>query len=652
MLSLAMPTAALVFAAAAPTWDVVVYGSSPAGIAAASAAGQLGLKVAVYEPLGMIGGMGAAGFLALHDGGMTAITGLAYNFTLLNGEYYGKANTPVQQPESFVSNASFYRMLGDAGVTHIKLDCRATAATTAYDNAAQSSKIESMTTVCETDPVTATVFIDASYDGDLMVLAGDVPYTAGRESIAQYNESLAGARAPSWEGVSGPKNISALDANGEIIKYVQNISTLAAPGEADDALMAFQHRLCVAGKGNMVPWPKPEGYNPDDFAIMQRCVDENYGDVMTGMPPTAMHDGGASGKQKYCSCCGISVCASDQPHLNAGWANATWERRQEIIADHIYFEMGSYYYLANDPKVPAAVRERFSSYGLCADEFVEFGNIPPQLYVRISNRMVSDYVMTQNNMANPLNKDDSIAVSDWSLDEHMTGKYAVPSQSQADDGGSPSYVVMLEGNFWPSVSPAGNWYDFPYKTLVPKRGVGGNLLVAVAFSASAVAYSSTRIESFFMATGSACGVAAAQLVDGSAATVQDVNVTTVQTILVNRFGQQIHGPPDGPTPRPPTPPAPKYYNVTGAGSESWNGQYVLKGDYDSSPLYQSVAASDQQLYLEADKGAWRLAVMGKQVYYLGGSASDRLPPTTGWTVPPGGGGGEAPAPTLTAGPAR
>ena len=170
------------------------------------------------------------------------------------------------------------------------------------------------------------------YDGDLMVAAGNIPYTAGRESIAQYNESLAGARIPGTNKDMGPRAIDPFLPDGKtLIKYVQNISTLPAFGEADDALMAFQHRLCIAGKGNMVPWPKPSGYNPSDFLLMQRCVDTGYAGVMSGMPGSKMKDGGAmtraTGKVKYISCCGIDVCAGDQPNLNKGWANATWEQR-------------------------------------------------------------------------------------------------------------------------------------------------------------------------------------------------------------------------------------------------------------------------------------------------------------------------------------
>ena len=106
---------------------------------------------------------------------------------------------------------------------------------------------------------------------------------------------------------------------------------------------------------------------------------------------------------RYCLCCGISVASTDQPTINTGWANATWERKQEIIADHTYFEMGTFYFFSNDPSVPPSVREDFSKYGLCADEFQAFGHIPPQLYVRISNRLVGDYVVTQNNIVDNSN---------------------------------------------------------------------------------------------------------------------------------------------------------------------------------------------------------------------------------------------------------
>jgi hypothetical protein len=250
----------------------------------------------------MIGGMGAAGNLALNDGGEGAEkTGLALNFTLLNGRYYNLSEgTQVTHPESFVAEDSFYKMLAAGNVKTVKLDCRllsastveSTVESTGGETAARStSSVESIRVLCEPDPVTATVFIDASYDGEVMVAAGNIDYTAGRESTKQYGESLAGARAPSWSGVRpSTRPVNALRDDGSIMKYVSNLTDLAAPGEADDALMAFQHRLCVSADADRIPWPKPKGYDRDDFLLMERTLeanDNNY-DFFTRLPPSTL----------------------------------------------------------------------------------------------------------------------------------------------------------------------------------------------------------------------------------------------------------------------------------------------------------------------------------------------------------------------------
>ena len=191
-------------------YDVLVYGSTPAGIAAAVVAGNQGLRVGLFEPLKMIGGMGAAGNLALNDGGVGAEkTGVALNFTLLNGQHYypGMVGKQVTHPESFVAESSFYTMLRNANVHTVKLDCRLLSAKTANYGKNTPSYIANISLHCEPDPVTATVFIDASYDGDIMVAAGDVDYTWGREATSTYNESLAGVRKPGFNGVSGPQRV-------------------------------------------------------------------------------------------------------------------------------------------------------------------------------------------------------------------------------------------------------------------------------------------------------------------------------------------------------------------------------------------------------------------------------------------------------------
>jgi len=355
-----------------------------------------------------------------------------------------------------------------------------------------------------------------------------------------------------------------------------------------------------------------------------------------GWPPQNMQDHGYPGpKQKFTLCCGISITASDQPNLNRGWATASWERKQEIVAEHTYFERGMFYFLANDPQVPKSVRDEFNRYGICADEFVEFDHIPPQLYIRESNRLVGDFVMTQNNIANPRTQHDSIATANWWLDMHMTGKYAVPK-------GDGTFLVELEGNFPNNKASNPPSYDVPYRLMIPKRGTGTNLLVPVCLSTSHAAFASTRIEAMLMSTGSAAGVAAKQLVDGSSPSVQDVNVTQVQEILVNKFQQSIHveAPAD----------APEYYDVVGAGDSVWNGRYKRQRTSDSSDLvYKSTNSNcphGEPCSLYSWNGEWRLASQGKELFYTAPGAVGTLPPKDGWVAADG----AEPAPKLVAAP--
>ena len=623
-------------AAAAPDYDVVVYGSTPAGIAAATAAGRLGMRVALYEPLPMIGGMGAAGNLALHDGGSGS--GLALEFCELNGAAYN-VSRPVAQPESFVANASFWTMLDRAGVAKVALDCRLTGVAAA----ATGSAVASITVLCEPAPVTAAVFIDASYDGEIMAGSGLVEYTWGREAASQYKESLAGARVPTADNFPNG-TLSALRADGTLIKYVQNISELAAPGEADGALMAFQHRACISGDADRLPWAAPPGYDRDDFLLFERYIEASNGGFRGfGWPPQNLHAFGYPGKKdKYTLCCGVSVAASDQPNLNKGWNNASWERKQAIIADHTYFELGMFYFLSHDGAVPQAVRDEFNKYGLCADEFAEFAHhLPPQLYIRESNRLVGDFVMTQNNIASPRSRPDGIAVSHWWLDKHMTGKYGVP----VGDGSSGELAVQLEGNFPHDSQTVPPSYDIPFSMMVPKRGTGTNLLVPVCLSVSSAAFASTRIETMLMGVGTAAGVAAQQLVDGSAATVQDVDVSKVQAILANTFKQIIHVPSPPPAPTPVAP----YFDVSGAGSAVWNGRYALGTDADGDPTYTLAAPGcpyGEPCSLYAYEGAWRLASPGKAIFYDTTTSAGNQPPSSGWLPVDG----DSPGPTLAAGP--
>ena len=197
--------------------------------------------------------------------------------------------------------------------------------------------------------------------------------------------------------------------------------------------------------------------------------------------------------------CGSGPVDSDQPNINAGWANANYSVKQEIIKKHTYYLQGSFYYLANDLAVPqfthAMIRR---GMGFARDEFVNFDNWPPQLYIRSSNRLRGIVVMTQNNLASPRSKKTSVAMGCWEFDQHTMARYGIFDK---EDG--KRYAVN-EGFFRHGVDPTippksmaglepyNLWYDVPFEVMLPKRKQCTNLMIPVALSASSVAFSSLR----------------------------------------------------------------------------------------------------------------------------------------------------------------
>jgi hypothetical protein len=544
------------------SYDVVVYGATPAGISAAVAAAHGGRNsVALIEPLGMIGGMGAAGGLALHDqqmANLTMITGLARRWASYNSEYYN-TTVLVNHPDMYVAEASFQRMIQEAKSIELFKRCRLTSA------AKTGPRVSAVGVLCnENVPRTfeGKMFIDASYDGEIVVNAGNIDFTYGRESTAVYNESLAGVQRvgeslESFEGL----NVSATWANGTLLKYVSK-GPVPKIGSGDDKLMAFQHRACVTtDKSRSTPFPKPEGYNPDDFQLLLRQINavmrtkknpegpplDYFTDLGNYSPAVA-----AAGRSKYILCCGTGPVDSDQPDINQGWALANHSVRQRIIKAHTYYLQGSLYFLGNDPNVPEFTRKDVGRFGLCADEFVEFGNWPPQLYIRASVRLIGHVVMTQNNLILPRSKKDSVSMACWELDQHTMSRYAVEVKK---GDGATSLQAQNEGFFRhsidPSVPPESKdkmdphdlWYDVPFQVMVPKRTQAVNLLVPVALSSSSVAFSSLRIETMYMDLGSAAGAAARQIVEGGLLrAVQEIDIQEVQRVLTEEFNQRIHGP--------------------------------------------------------------------------------------------------------------
>jgi hypothetical protein len=492
--------------ARAASADVVVYGATAGGVIAAVSAAREGRSVLLLEPGRHIGGMFTGGLGATDTGVRGGIGGYSREvFDRMRDHYvtkYGKDSPQLKECgegfrfEPHVATLTLQKLLDESKIK-IHFGERLTAVTT------DKKRITSLTASSGTK-YAGKVFIDASYEGDLMAAAG-VKYHVGRESRAAYGESLAGVQAFSkyhqW-----PVAVSGKDAEGRLLPFIQ-ATPLGKPGDGDEKVQAYNFRLCMTDRAaNRVPVPKPAGYDPERFALLARYLAANPGVKMGQlMNPVRLPNGKTDTNNN-------GPFSSD--HIGANWdyPEADAAGRARIWEDHKRYDQGFFYFLANDPRVPAALHKEVNRWGLARDEFTDTGNWPHQLYIREARRMRGAYVMTQADMMKDRTKADSIGVGSYNMDSHHV-------QRVLDAKGN----VLNEGDFQVGTSP----YAIPYRALTPKAEECENLLVPVCVSTSHVAYGTVRMEPVFMILGHAAGVAA------SLAVTEDTTVRKVpmETLL-------------------------------------------------------------------------------------------------------------------------
>jgi hypothetical protein len=361
------------------------------------------------------------------------------------------------------------------------------------------------------------VFADCSYEGDLMAQAG-VSYTFGRESVAQYGESLAGVRAHTASHQFAV-DIPARDENGKLLPEV-SAEPRGEPGSADKRIQAYNFRVIASSvPENRIPWPKPSGYDPKRYELLAR-----YLPAMTkymGRPLTfnevSLFRVIPNGKADINNRGGFS---SDYIGKNYNYPDGTYAERAKIWQEHIDYQQGFYYFLANDPRVPRELQEEVRQWGLAKDEFTDTENWPNQLYVREARRMVGEFVATQKDLQTERTKADVIGMGSYNSDSHNLQRHV-----------SETGIVLNEGDVQVPVQP----YQIPYRLMLPKRAEAENLLVPVCFSASHIAYSSLRMEPQYMIIGHAAGVASAMAVQKGLA-VQAVPVDELQKTLLAEGG--------------------------------------------------------------------------------------------------------------------
>jgi hypothetical protein len=502
--------AALFFAAvlAAPaathSFDVVVYGGTASGVVAAVSAARQGLRTALVEPTAHVGGMVSGGLGRTDYGKKEAIGGYALEFYWRVGQHYemfryGQDVAWLHEPH--VAEEIFGQMLRQAGVTLFERTRLAE-----HDGVRKSGTTLAALRMENGDEFAARVFVDASYEGDVMAQSG-VTWTYGRESSEQYGESLAGVRGKT------PFHQFLVDIpareNGRLLPEILPTPP-GAPGSADKDVQAYNFRMCLCeAPARQVPFPKPPNYDPARYALLARLIHA------LGTPRLAQFmniDRLPNGTTDVNNNGPFST-----DYIGGSWRypTATYAERQQIWQAHKDYDAGFFYFLAHDPQVPESLRAEIGRWGLCKDEFTDTDNWPRQLYIREARRMVGEYVMRQADLQTDLTKPDPIGMGSYNSDSHNVERIV-----DADG------FVRNEGDMQVATKP----YQIPYRILLPKRAEASNLLVSAAFSASHVAYSSVRMEPQYMILGQAAGVAA-KLATAAGKPVQEIDTAELTRVL-------------------------------------------------------------------------------------------------------------------------
>jgi FAD dependent oxidoreductase len=470
--------------------DVVVYGDSSAAVAAAVQAKRQGLDVVLVNTTDFLGGMTCSGLSASDIFHRDAVGGVAREIYGRIGAHYGSRYVDYFEPH--VAQAAVDGLVKDVGVTVLmneRLD-RSAGGVTKEGARLTAVRLESGKVL------RARVFIDASYVGDLMAAAG-VRYVVGREANSEFGERLNGAQRgdvrPRRHYTQGDKDhfikdvdpyVKPGDPSSGLLPFV--FAEDPVVGEGDRRIQAFNYRLCVTtDPANRIPFAKPEGYREIDHEMLLRNFEA--GDLRL---PALIHRL-PKGKSDWNS---MHAVGTDYVGANWDYPEADYATRVRIERAHELYIRGHLWTLANHPRVPAPVRDKAASYGLCKDEFPARGGFSPMIYIREARRMRGAHVMTEHECLGKRDVEDPVALASFGLDSHAV-RYFVTARGK----------VERDGVIW-NVPPRP--YGVSYRSLTPKREECVNLLVPVCLSATHAAHGSIRMEPVFMQLAQACAMAA------------------------------------------------------------------------------------------------------------------------------------------------
>ena len=520
--------------------DVIVYGGTSGAVVAAIRAAKSGKKVFLVSPENNLGAMSSSG-LGMTDSGKTHVIGG------LSREFYKRIYKEYQKPENWYAEKRSEFSGSGQGTKAINKEEKTMwifeprIASAVYKNwlsefnniivhkgqyldrkngvEMKKKKIVSITTLAGNKYV-GKMFIDATFEGDLMASAG-CEYTVGRESNAQYNEDFNGYRNTlrhNYHNFSvkvDPYKIKG-DPSSGLLKYISAEKPLKN-GQADKRVQAYNYRLCLTSyEPNKIPITKPENYNPEDYELCGRWFEAYPAASPLIISTMPNHKTDINNRQGF---------STDFIGENYNYPEASYEERARIAKAHKDYQMGLLYFFLTDNRTPTALKNTISKFGLPKDEFKDTGNWPFYMYIREARRLVGDYVMTQHDCQNTKITPEPIGMGSYTLDSHNASRFVT------EDG-----YVQNEGDVQVGIYDTGP-YKISYGAIIPKREDCRNLYVVCALSASHIAYGSIRMEPVFMILGHSAAAAAVQAID-TGVDVQDINYPRLAGTL-RREGQVL-----------------------------------------------------------------------------------------------------------------
>lgn len=493
--------------------DVIVYGGTSAAVSTAVQVKRMGQSVIIVSPDKHIGGMSSSGLGFTDTGNKSVIGGVAREFYQLLYQHYmkpeswkwqkqteygnkGQGNPAIDGEnrtmwifEPHAAEEAFEKMLSDNNITVYRdefLD---------RENGVIKNKGEIASFKTLSGKVfKGKVFIDVTYEGDLMAAAG-VKYTVGREANSVYNEQWNGVqKAARHHGHNFRHDISPYVVEGDSTSGLLPRISKEAPGEdgsGDDKIQAYCFRLCLTKvPENKVPLTKPEGYDTLQYELLARLSQTDWDEFFNKYDPVpnAKTDVNNHGPVSF-----------DNIGMNWDYPDASYERRREIIKEHEQYQRGILYFMANHPRVPEKVRKAMNEWGYAKDEFADNNNWPYNIYVRESRRMLGKYIMTENDVLNKREVPQSIGMGSYTMDSHNVQRYVTPEG-----------FVQNEGDIGVAAKKP---YRIDLGSIMPGKEECSNLLVPVCVSSSHIAFGSIRMEPVFMILGQSAGTLASLSVE-------------------------------------------------------------------------------------------------------------------------------------------